>query len=215
MRESLNLGSREFEEMGKKKDKSSQKSKPEPTDKLNEEQVEEVAETKEVKEESIDHAQEEEQGSGEEEKKVEVDYQQKYYYLAAEMDNARKRSEREKETLRKYGNEKILSGLVDVVDNLERTVISLNSEQDEKIKNIIEGIEMVQKQLLGVLNENGLEQLQSLGEIFDPNFHEAMAQQEAEGKKDQEIIMEYQKGYVLNGRLLRPAKVVVAQGSGN
>ncbi|MBT3236063.1 MAG: nucleotide exchange factor GrpE [Bdellovibrionales bacterium] len=193
------------------------------SDKKQEVEVDAEVEAEMTQEVNEDGQQDHDQGEETEESKVEsiepkkeeVDYQQKYYYLAAEMENARKRFEREKEVLRKYGNEKILSGLVDVVDNLERTVGSLDGELDEKMSNIVAGVEMVQKQLLGVLNDNGLEQLHSLGEIFDPNFHEAMAQQEAEGKQDQEIIVEYQKGYVLNGRLLRPAKVVVAQGSGS
>ena len=69
---------------------------------------------------------------------------------------------------------------------------------------------MVRTQFLDVLKNNGLERVSCLGEVFDPNFHEALSQAPAEGKKDQEIIQEFQKGYVLNGRLLRAAKVVIA-----
>ena len=63
---------------------------------------------------------------------------------------------------------------------------------------------------MDVLKQNGLSQVESLGKVFDPNFHEAVAQAPAEGKADQEIITEYQRGYILNGRLLRASKVVVA-----
>ena len=144
--------------------------------------------------------------------KAEADeFKKKYYYLAAEMENARRRFEREKENLLKYGNEKVLSGLIEVVDNLERTVGAICKDEDEKVKNIVVGIDMVTKQFLNVLNQNGLTQVEALGKPFDPNFHEAMAQQKAEAKPEHEIICEYQKGYVLNGRLLRASKVVVAK----
>ncbi len=139
------------------------------------------------------------------------EFKSKYFYLAAEMDNMKKRFDREKENLLKYGNEKVLSDIVDVVDNLERTVQALHAETDEKILNIVTGINMVREHFMGVLKKHGLETIESVGKTFDPNFHEALAQQPAEGKEDQEILTEYQKGYVLNGRLLRAAKVVVVK----
>lgn len=135
----------------------------------------------------------------------------KYYYLAAELENTRKRFEREKENLLKFGNEKLLKSLLEVVDNLDRTVDSIKDDEDEKVKNIVVGIEMVQKQFLDSLGKFGLEEVKALGEIFDPNFHEAMAQNEDENAKEGEVLVEYQKGYILNGRLLRPSKVVVAK----
>lgn len=143
-------------------------------------------------------------------KKEEVDYKAKYFYIAAEMDNYRKRMEREKENLLKYGNERVLSDLLDVVDNFERTIDMLKGDQDQKIKNIVTGLDMVRKQFLDTVCKHGLTPVQSVGKEFDPNFHEAMAQEYAEGKKPNEIIKEFQKGYTLNGRLVRPAKVVVA-----
>tara|TARA_R110002049_G_scaffold178418_3_gene345620 strand:+ start:64 stop:618 length:555 start_codon:yes stop_codon:yes gene_type:complete len=144
-------------------------------------------------------------------KSEQEDFKAKFYYLAADMDNLRKRHEREREQLIKFGNEKVLSGLLDVIDNLERTTDAIKDDEDEKVKNIFVGIDMVQKQFIDCLKNNGLETIESVGKEFDPNFHEALAQQPAEGKKDGEIIQEYQKGYVLNGRLLRAAKVVVAK----
>jgi molecular chaperone GrpE len=146
-----------------------------------------------------------------EEEKEEEDFKAKFYYLAAEMENLRKRHERETQNLLKYGNEKILSSLLDVVDNLDRTLQAISNDEDEKVKNIAVGINMVSTQMTDVLKNNGLEEVESIGKIFDPNFHEAMAQQPAEGKADQEIISEFQKGYVLNGRLVRAAKVVIAK----
>lgn len=138
------------------------------------------------------------------------DFKAKYYYLAAEVENMRKRFEREKESLLKFGNEKVLSGLVGVIDNFDLTVNALKNDNDDKVQNIVKGIDMIRTQFLDVLRQNGLSEVESLGKIFDPNFHEAVAQAPAEGKRDQEIITEYQRGFTLNGRLLRAAKVVVA-----
>jgi molecular chaperone GrpE len=146
-----------------------------------------------------------------EEVKEEEDFKAKFYYLAAEMENLRKRNERETQNLLKYGNEKILSSLLDVVDNLDRTLQAIVNDEDEKVKNIAVGINMVSTQMAEVLKNNGLEEIESLGKVFDPNFHEALAQQPAEGKADEEIISEYQKGYILNGRVVRAAKVVIVK----
>lgn len=138
------------------------------------------------------------------------DFKAKYYYLAAEVENMRKRFEREKENLLKFGTEKILSSMVTVVDNFDLTVNALKNDNDDKIQNIVKGIDMIRNQFLDVLKQNGLSQVESLGKTFDPNFHEAVAQAPAPGKADQEVITEYQRGYTLNGRLLRAAKVVIA-----
>jgi molecular chaperone GrpE len=151
-----------------------------------------------------------EKASQEEPKKEEVDYKNRYFYLAAEMDNLKKRMEREKTNLIKFGNESILSDLVEVVDNFDRTIEMLRSDQDEKMKNIVTGLDMVKKQFVDVLGKSGLTAIESIGKTFDPNFHEAIAQEYVEGKKPNEVIKEYQKGYVLNGRLLRASKVILS-----
>ncbi len=144
------------------------------------------------------------------EAKKEEDFKAKYFYIAAEMDNYRKRMEREKENLVKYGNERVLSDLLQVVDNFERTIEMLKPDQDAKVKNIVVGLDMVKKQFIDSLSKHGLTPVDTIGKDFDPNFHEAMAQEYAEGKRPNEIIKEFQKGYTLNGRLIRAAKVVVA-----
>lgn len=143
-------------------------------------------------------------------KAKEEDFKAKYYYLAAEMDNMKRRFDREKENLLKFGNEKLLSSLIGVVDNFDLTVAALKNDNDDKVQNIVKGIEMIRAQLLDSLKQNGLTQVEALGKTFDPNFHEAVAQAPAPGKEDQEIVTEYQRGYILNGRLLRASKVVVA-----
>jgi molecular chaperone GrpE len=145
-----------------------------------------------------------------EEKKEEVDYKAKYFYIAAEMDNYRKRMDREKENLVKYGNERVLRDLLEVADNFERTIGMLKGDQDQKVKNLVIGLDMIQKQFLDTMGKHGLTLIQSIGKEFDPNFHEAMAQEYAEGIKPNEVIKEFQKGYTLNGRVIRASKVVVS-----
>lgn len=144
-------------------------------------------------------------------KKEAQEWKDKFYYLAAEMDNLKRRVEKEKENLLKFGSENILKGMIEVIDNFDRTLDMIKKDEDEKVKNIVVGIEMVNKMFLDSLKKFGLEQLDCLGDEFDPNFHEAMAQQEAEGKKQGEIIQVFEKGYMLNGRLIRAAKVIVAK----
>lgn len=143
-------------------------------------------------------------------KKEEVDYKAKYFYIAAEMDNYRKRMEREKENLLKFGNERVMSDLIQVVDNFDRMIDMLRPDEDQKIKNMVTGLDMVRKQFLDTLSKHGLSTVEAVGKDFDPNFHEALAQEYAEGKKPNEVIKEFQKGYTLNGRLVRPSKVVVS-----
>jgi molecular chaperone GrpE len=144
------------------------------------------------------------------EKKDEIDYKAKYYYIAAEMDNYRKRMEREKENLLKFGNERVMSDLLEVADNFDRTIGMLKGDEDQKVKNLVLGLDMVQKQFLDTMGKHGLSPIQSIGKEFDPNFHEALAQEYAEGKNPNEVIKEFQKGYTLNGRVIRASKVVVA-----
>lgn len=147
----------------------------------------------------------------ESDKKEEIDWKAKYYYLAAESENTRKREMKERENLIKFGNERLLQDLVEVVDNLERTIDMLKPDQDQKVKNIVFGVDMVKKQFADVLHKFGLKEVETVGKIFDPNFHEALTQIEDETKKSNEIVSCQQKGYVLNGRLTRAAKVVVAK----
>ncbi|EQC49740.1 nucleotide exchange factor GrpE [Bacteriovorax sp. DB6_IX] len=165
-----------------------------------------MAEVKEIHEE-VEELKEEVSA----EQKELAEFKEKFYYVAAEMENMKKRHERDMQNQLKYGNEKVLKGLLDVVDNLERTLMAIENDEDAKVKNIFVGVDMVKGQFLEVLKNNGLEQIEALGKTFDPNFHEAMAQQPAEGKENDEVIQVYQQGYTLNGRLLRAAKVVIAK----
>merc|ERR1711976_1160523 len=142
---------------------------------------------------------------------VKDEFKEKYYYLSAEMQNMQRRFEKEKENLLKYGSEKILKDMLDVVDNLERTLGFIRNDEDEKVKNIVVGIDMIQKLFIDSLSKHGLKQIEALGEEFDPNFHEALAQQPAEGKPNTEVIQVHQNGYTLNDRVIRAAKVIVVK----
>lgn len=135
-------------------------------DKKGEETGEEKVEAQDVNTEAAPEA---------ETKKDEIDYKAKYFYIAAEMDNYRKRMERERENLVKFGNERVLSDLIEVMDNFERTIQMLKFDEDEKVKNILTGLEMVSKQFLDTLTKHGLTPVEAIGKDFDPNFHEAMA----------------------------------------
>jgi molecular chaperone GrpE len=180
---------------------------------MNESGVEEMKD-EEVIEETVkaeDEATVEEIAEATEIQSEDESFKDKFYYLAAEMENMKRRFSKEKESLLKYGSEKILGGLVDVIDNLDRTLDAISTDEEEKIKNIFTGIDMVKGQFISVLKNSGLEEVKALGETFDPKVHEALAQRPEEGKEDQEIVEVFQKGYTLNGRLLRAAKVVIVK----
>jgi len=146
-------------------------------------------------------------------KKEEIDYKAKYFYIAAEMDNFRKRMEREKENLVKYGNERILSDLLQIVDNFERTTDMLKHDQDPKIKNIVAGIDMVQKQFIDTLSKHGLTPVLSVGRDFDPNFHEAMEKIHDHNQPNGINVAVINKGYMYKEQLIKPATVKVNEWS--
>jgi molecular chaperone GrpE len=132
-------------------------------------------------------------------------------YLAAEFDNYRKRIAREQESLVAFGNERILLAILPFLDNLERAVSQ--SQAIENAEALLSGVQMTYEQVLSELRKFGLEQISSVGEPFDPNLHEAIARVAWEGKPEGTVLAESRKGYLLNGRLLRPAQVSVAQGA--
>lgn len=141
----------------------------------------------------------------------EDEFKEKYYYIAAEMQNMQRRFDKEKENLLKFGSEKILRDMLDVVDNFERTLGFIQADEDEKVKNIAVGIDMIAKQFIEALGKHGLEKVEAIGQVFDPNFHEALAAQPSEEKEENEILQVHQNGYTLNERLIRPAKVVIVK----
>jgi molecular chaperone GrpE len=132
-------------------------------------------------------------------------------YLAAEFDNYRKRVAREKEAIVAFGNERILQAILPFLDNLERAMSQ--SSADETATALLSGVQITYDQMIAELRKFGVEQIAAIGEPFDPTLHEAIAKVSWEEKPEGTVLAESRKGYLLNGRLLRPAQVTVAQGA--
>lgn len=127
----------------------------------------------------------------------------------AEADNTRRRAENEVINARKYAIEKFAAELLAVVDSIEQGLL-LKAESEES-KAIQDGMELTLKMTLSTLEKFGVEQLNPLEEVFDPQLHEAMTMVPSPEHESNTVIDVFQKGYTLNGRLIRPARVVVAQ----
>lgn len=130
----------------------------------------------------------------------------------AEVDNIRRRAERDVASAHKYGSEKLIVSLLPVIDSLEQALQAAEQVADEGNAAIKEGIELTLKLFGDALTKSNVVQLDPVGEAFDPNQHEAMSMQDAPDAEPNSVLMVFQKGYVLNGRVIRPARVVVAKG---
>jgi molecular chaperone GrpE len=128
----------------------------------------------------------------------------------AEMENARRRSEQEVDKARKYALEKFAGELLPVIDNLERAMQSANVE-DELIKPLLDGVDLTHKAFISIIEKFGMQVVDPQGEQFNPDHHQAMAMQESVDVPPNTVLAVMQKGYVLNGRLLRPAMVMVSR----
>jgi len=135
---------------------------------------------------------------------------EKLLRLAAEFENYKKRMEREKQNTLKFAEESIIRELLPTIDNLERA-LELGHQSDDR-QALLEGIEMTRKCLLASLEKFGLQQMQSTGEPFDPNFHEALTMEAASETPANHVLKEFQKGYMYKDRLIRAAKVIVSGG---
>ncbi|MBI1909514.1 MAG: nucleotide exchange factor GrpE [Deltaproteobacteria bacterium] len=132
----------------------------------------------------------------------------KYLRLAAEMDNLRKRADREREELLRYGNERLLKEILQIKDHLELAL--QHSEGVSDIKVLREGVLLTEKELDKILKKVGLHPVPTVGEQFDPAIHEAISQEPTTQAEPGTVVREYQKGYLFHEKLLRPAKVSVA-----
>lgn len=133
---------------------------------------------------------------------------QQYLRLAADFDNYRKRQEHEREELLKFGTENALKKMIEVLDNFERGKKALESVEDcVKVK---ESFDLVHKQTIEALKKLGLEEIETEGKEFDPNFHDAVMQTPSAEHSEHTIINELQKGYKMGDKVLRPALVNVA-----
>jgi molecular chaperone GrpE len=127
--------------------------------------------------------------------------------VAAEFDNFKKRASKERDDAQKFGNERLLKDFLPVADNLER---ALDHAEEHDLRQVIEGVKLVQKLLESALAKHGVVGFSALGQPFDPNVHEALMQQESEAPPGT-VVSEMSRGYRLNERLVRPAAVVVAR----
>jgi molecular chaperone GrpE len=127
--------------------------------------------------------------------------------LGADYENYQKRSAKQIADTITYEKEVIIKTLLPALDNFEHALA--NAEKAESIETIAKGVRIVYDQILQILKAHGVEQIAAVGEHFDPSRHEAMLQQAVEEKEDGIVLEEYQKGYTLNGRIIRPARVIV------
>ena len=125
----------------------------------------------------------------------------------AELDNFKKRLVKEKEDFVQFANERLLKEVIQIEDNMERAMTASNAT----LESLQEGVEMIQKQFATFLKNQKVKPIEALGKPFDPNLHEVLNQQESEEHEENTVIQEYSKGYTLNGRILRSAKVVIAK----
>lgn len=129
----------------------------------------------------------------------------------ADMQNLRRRVDRDVENAHKYALEKFVGELLPVVDNLERATAAIDKE-NEKLSSVGEGVELTLKNFLDVLAKFRVEKLDPVGQPFDPEKHQAMTMVPNPDVAPNTVVEVFQKGYLLNGRLIRPAMVVVSQG---
>lgn len=132
----------------------------------------------------------------------------------ADAENTRRRAERDKEDAAKFGISKFARDLLEVSDNFRRALEYAPDKEgaDEATRNLIGGIEATESSMLQVFERHGLKRLDPVDEKFDPNYHEAMSEVPGTGKVPGTVVQTIQSGFVLNGRLLRPARVLIAKG---
>lgn len=141
-----------------------------------------------------------------EEVKEDEDLNTKYLRLMADFQNYKKRTEKQKSEIHAYANEKIVLKLIEVMDNFERALGADASEGDS----FKEGIEMIFKQLSDVLTDAGVKEIEAESTVFDPNFHNAVMMEDTDKVESGMVSEVLQKGYTLNGKVIRPAMVKVA-----
>lgn len=137
-------------------------------------------------------------------------YKDRFLRAQAEQENFRKRSQREVEQARKYALERFAGDLLGVRDSLEMG-LAASAEPGADLVQLKQGVELTQRMLVQVMERFGVEPVEPLGERFNPEFHEAMSSQESADQAANTVVAVMQKGYLLNGRVLRPAMVVVSK----
>ncbi|PRM14839.1 Protein GrpE [Haemophilus influenzae] len=128
----------------------------------------------------------------------------------AEIENLRRRTEQDVEKAHKFALEKFSKDILNTIDNLERALATPANKEDESVKALFDGVELTLKELVSTVGRFGVEAVGVVGEAFNPDLHQAISMQPAEGFETNQISAVLQKGYTLNGRVIRPAMVMVA-----
>jgi len=133
-----------------------------------------------------------------------------YLRERADMENLRKRHQRDKEEAIRFANDRLLKEMIPVLDNLERAVDHAEQSSDDR-QGLLEGVNMTINQFRKVLEDFGIKPIEAVGKEFDPNMHQAMGQVESADQPPNTVVSEFQRGYLLNDRLLRPSLVMIAK----
>ena len=144
--------------------------------------------------------------------KLAADNHDRYVRAMADLDNFRRRTVREKEELRLFAASRVLEDLLPVLDNLALGLAAAKQPKAD-VATLVGGVELVLQQLKSALAGHGLKEINPAGEPFDPHLHEAISHQPAAGSKEGEVLTVVRPGFTLNGRLLRPAAVIVSSGA--
>lgn len=175
---------------------------------LEDEVVEETAQAQEEPQAEAEQAAEEAKEEAKDEKQADPEEEAlnlKYMRLMADFQNFKRRTEKEKGDIYAFANEKLIGELLNVIDNFERALAAGNSEDS-----FVQGMEMILKQLLGVLEKAGASEIKALGEDFDPNYHNAIMMEDTAEYESGKVSGVLQKGYILNNKVIRPSMVKVA-----
>jgi len=133
----------------------------------------------------------------------------KYVRIVAEFDNYKKRTDKEYLSLIQNANEKLISDLLPILDDLERSLDHLNDNSDSEV--VVDGFKLIYKNFLTLMEKQGLKPLKSIDEEFDPDKHDALLQVDKKGVKSNKVVDEHLKGYVLNDKVIRHAQVIVSK----
>ncbi len=194
---------REFEEAKKAAEEKSEEAEESPKEST--EEPEEAAD-EQAKESAEDSASEKVEDAQEKAEKLVVELSSQLLRLQADFQNYKRRTQEDRASDIEFANKKLATALLDVIDNFERALGAESSDKQFK-----EGMELILKQLMAVLEKNNIKPIEAEGKQFDPNFHNAVQMLPAEDKESGTIITVLQKGYTLNDKLIRPAMVIVAQ----
>ncbi len=170
-----------------------------------EEEVKHKKEEKKIKEKMIKIGENEYKSLLEKEKEI----TDKMLLFQADIENTKKRMERDKISFLRFSNEQIISELIPFVDDFKRAFAA--ADQTREFDDLHKGVEMILKRLIDLLKDKGVTEIEAKGKLFDPAFHEALMQVESDEYPDNTVIEELEKGYLLNERVLRTAKVKVSK----